>query len=348
MTPFSGSSFSSSFSYLFSSLSLSESSSSSSSSTLAKPTLSPEQLRQRIYDTLTDKRNDDETVANLLFNAYSNGVTEPVYEVVNFVAKREGADAIKISDGIKEILAKRGLTLLQHKNGTIMMHREVIVTLDDDKGATGTKAGRIEFSQRNEGAIAQALRYGSAEFKATIIRQAVERGQEAFLNQLVPRFFLSGVNLSGLDLRRLNLDQAVLANAILSKTNLADVDLSHANLNDANLDGANLNGAVLFQASFCHGSARSTSFNKANLNELCADGTDFSGAGFTGANCRYTRFVAATLTEADMRRSVALDDAHLHGATTTDTAFPTGFVIQPLPVTIEKTTETHPSTSQES
>lgn len=337
MIPFSSSSGSSS-----------SSSSSSSSPTLSKPMLSPEWLAQRIYATLTDQRNDDETVASYLFNAYSNGVTGPIYNVVKNVTQRDGAHAIKISDGVKELLAERGVTLVQTEAGTISMHKELIISYDDDKGASGTKAGRIEFSQRNEGAISEALRYGSTDLKATIIRQAIEQGQEAFLNQLVPRFFLSGVNLSGLDLRRLNLDEAVLANANLSKTNLANVDLSNANLNGANLDNAILNGAVLFRASYCHGSARGASFTKANLEELCADGTDFSKAQFTGAVCRYTRFVAATLSEADMRSAVALDDAHFHGATTTNTAFPTGFVIQPLQFTVEGTIKTHPSTSQES
>ncbi len=326
----------------------SSSSSSSSSTTLSTPILSPERLAQRIYATLTDKRNDDETVANYLFNAYRNGVTKPIYDVVKNVTRRDGAHAIKISDGVKELLAERGVTLVQTEAGTISMHKELIISHDDDKGASGNKAGHIEFSQRNEGAISEALRYGSTDLKATIIRQAVQRSQEAFLNQLVPRFFLSGVNLSGLDLRRLNLDEAVLANAILSKTNLANVDLSNANLNGVNLDGANLDGAVLFRTSYCHGSARGASFTKANLEELSADGTDFTEAQFTGAVCRYTRFVAGTLSGADMRGAVALDDAHFSGATTTDTAFPTGFVIRPLQFTIERTTEIHPSTNQES
>jgi len=215
------------------------------------------------------------------------------------------------------------------------------------------------------------LRYGSAATKATVIRQAVQQGQEAFLNQLVPRFFLNGVNLGGLDLRKLNLQEAVLAGADLSKTNMTGVDLTHANLNDANLDGANLSHAVLFRTSFVSGSAKGASFNEANLEELCADGTDLSGAHITNTNCRYTRFVGANLTGADMRKATLLDEAHFSGAKTADTAFPDGFVIKPLQftvaepvaanydgpvvtitittnVTFEETVETRPSTSQES
>jgi len=326
-------------SYLSSSSSSSSSSSPSSiSSSSSTAKLPGKMTEQEIFETLSDKRTDDNTVADVFTLLYQSGRTDVLNRVVAGCIRLHGPGAITISDQVKDLLAVKGITLTQNEeSGAINLHKPMIYVVDDDKGAIGSKKPSIEFSNRNQAAVFEALTRGSPEQKAAIIRQAVQQGQESYINQLIKelpsngRLFLAGCDLNGLDLRKLVLNEAVLAGANLSNTNMSGLQLEHCNLNDANVDGADFSGSNLSYVSFVGGSAKGANFDHANLTGGSMDSTNFSKAKISNANCDTTFFVGATLTGADMRNS-KLDDTNFSAATTTDVLFSKGFSIRPYTV----------------
>ncbi|MGI8932851.1 serine/threonine-protein kinase [Leptolyngbya sp. BC1307] len=148
--------------------------------------------------------------------------------------------------------------------------------------AAAIRARRERQSKTGETRL-QVNHTAAKKLTAQSLKEAYNKGQRDFSNQI----------FSQLDLQKQTLTGASFAKATFRKTNLLSADLSRANLSRANLSEAKLKNAKLENARL--------------------DGTNLTGADLRGANLTRASLELADLTDAN------LCGADLTGATVSDT-----------------------------
>jgi len=308
------------------------SSSSSSSSSMTTVPLN----QSTAYSVLSNPRSDDWAIAAIFQDAFCH--QDILNETIKSILTEYGS--FSVSERVKTLLFKRGIELVQHSDATISMcylrlqdeirhdRIEDVLSAWMPKDLTNLvnsyEGEQIEFrdSIRNRFKIKFAFESSEPVIKTRIIREAIQHGKEAFLNEIFREIRLDGppilykLDLSHVNLSGLNLGKLLLMHANLTCANLAAADLSYASLRSSNLTGANLTDTNLTGAELTDANLTKATLTNSNLTAA-----DLTNATLTGAN-----LVRANLLRANLHRAsllgADLTHANLFQAKLTDTQMP--------------------------